>query len=230
MSNYEKILMLAVTRMENQFCVAGVNEANAWKRPVRLPTFYLLKDDIFQDGVCVIKHYNVVRYISKGSLQNSPQSEDFLVDWSNRPTIQTSLDEQSRLKIFKKIDESKKIDEIDEGIYHYLIENDRSLIMIKPDEILSCTYELAEGKGFKTRLIFELNNIDYNLSCTDLRWRAYMKDEVNRSTSTQLLKERDVYLTIGLTRKPFQGRIWPMVVGFHIIPDLENIEIDYNNL
>lgn len=222
--------MLAVTRMENQFCVAGVNEANDWKRPVRLPTYYLLRDDIFQSGVCVIKNYNVVRYKSIRSLQNKPQSEDFLVDWSNQPTITTTLNEQSRLIIFKKIDESKNIDEINEGIYHYLIENDRSLVMIKPDEILYRTYEPAEGKGFKTRLIFELNNINYNLSCTDLRWRAYMKDEENRNTSAQLLKEREVYLTIGLTRRPFQGRIWPMVVGFHIIPDLENIEIDYNNL
>jgi len=55
-------------------------------------------------------------------------------------------------------------------------------------------------------------------------------NEENRNTGAQLLKEREVYLTIGLTRRPFQGRIWPMVVGFHIIPDLENIEIDYNNL
>jgi hypothetical protein len=56
-----------------------------------------------------------------------------------------------------------------------------------------------------------------------LRGRKYRNSE-------KLCKEREIYLTIGLTRNPFQGRIWPVVVGFHITHDLENIEIDYNNL
>jgi hypothetical protein len=222
--------MLAVTRMENQICVAGVNEANVWRRPVRLPTYNLSKDDIFQDGVCVIKNYNVVKYKSIRSLQNTPQSEDFLVDWSDTPTVISTVNEQSRLHIFNKIDESKNIDEINDGIRRFLIENNRSLIMVKPDKVISSSFGPAKGKGFQTRLKFELNNIQYNPSCTDLRWRAYMNIKQNRNNIEQLFKGKEIYLAIGLTRELYLGRIWPMVIGVHMIPDLENIEIDYDNL
>jgi len=215
--------------MENHICAAGVNESNIWRRPVRLPAYNLSRDDIFNNEICVIKPYNVVRFKVIRSLQNIPQSEDFLVDWSFSPTIVSIINEQTRLQNFKKIDESKNIDEIEDGISHFLIENNRSLLMVKPNKIFSCSYNPAEVKGFKTRLRFELNNIEYNLSCTDIRWRAYMKIEQNRNNLRQLFKGKEVYLSIGLTRE-WQEKFWPMVIGVHMIPDFDNIEIDYNNL
>lgn len=215
--------------MLNAFCVAGVNQSNVWKRPVNLPGYFLSRNDVFQDETCVIKHYNLVRFRSKGQLNNTPQSEDFLVDWSYKLTIIDNLNENVRSTLFSSLNESEKIDEIEYGIYTYLMSNNRSLIMIKPDRITECPCFRDPYKGFKTRIKFMLNNIGYDISCTDLRWRAYMRNVENRAGSVNLLNNREVYFTIGLTRKPVQERLWSMVIGIHLLPGL-GIDIDYNNL
>lgn len=101
--------------------------------------------------------------------------------------------------------------------------------MIRPDNTHDCPCESNEYKGIKTRIEFTLNGFYHNIGCTDIRWRAYMRNAQNRKNSINLLNNRDTYFTIGLTRKPWNGQIWPMVVGLHVLPDI-NIEIDYNNL
>lgn len=219
---------MAVTRALNHFCVAGVNQTNDWKRPVCIPGWFLRRNQVFQDNECIVRNYNIVRFYSEGNMNNQPHSEDFKIDANRSFQLLGIVSENERAELFSEIDESNLIEESDERIYNYLLSNNRSLIMIKPDGIDQCTCEPNEYKGIKTRIHFTLNDEYYNISCTDIRWRAYIRNHRNES-NTDTLNNRETYLTIGLTREPWNGQIWPIVVGLHVLPEL-HVDVDYNNL
>jgi len=225
MSEYVNLKILAVTRMLNEICVAGVDESHTWMRPVRQTNLNLLKSDIFQENKCVLRNYNVVRFLSKRRLNNVPHSEDFLVDWSYKPTIIKELDPDARKILYRRMDQTK---DIKNNISSYLKTNKRSLVLVKPDEINGCSWVDSFSGKYKPRIRFNVNNIPYDFSCTDLRWRAFGRESKNRSGSMDMLNTKDIYFVIGLTRK-FREDYWPMVVGVHTIPDMK-ISIDYSNL
>lgn len=209
--------------MINEICVAGIDESHNWMRPIRQPSLNLLKSDIFQGDLCVIKNYNVVRFLSQCKLNNMPHSEDFVVNWSQKPIVIDWLDESTREDLFLRIDET---DYVEGDITSYLLNNNRSLILIKPEEI--CGLSWSDSFKYKPRIRFKFNKISYNFSCTDIKWRAYGRESKNRQCAMDMLSNNNIYFVIGLTRE-FKGTYWPMVVGVHMIPDIE-VSIDYSNL
>lgn len=228
MSKYIDLKILAVTKMLQQVCVAGVDESNNWMRPVRLPSLYLLKKDIFQETKCILKNNNVVRFLSKKRLNNSPHSEDFEVDWSFTPTIINKLDKNSQKDLFEKINET---DKIGNDIRTFLVNNNRSLVLIRPDEIISCSWMdgFVSGK-YRPRIYFKFNSEHYNFPCSGLVWRKYGKDIAHREPSVNMLNSNDTYFAIGMTRlfkTSHSETYWPMVIGVHPMSD---VEIDYSNL
>ncbi|MBN2603553.1 MAG: hypothetical protein JXA91_05440 [Candidatus Thermoplasmatota archaeon] len=222
---YIDLKILAVTRMLNQICVAGIDDDLKWRRPVRRSTLNILLSDIFDNNTCIIKNYNQVRFRFECNLNNVPHSEDFSINTEYKPILINELSIDDLRSDLNKIDESENFEE---NITSYLIENNRSLALIKPDEITGFTWFKSLNDKYQPRIQFELNNEKYDFSCTDLKWRAYGKSIANIKNVEELIKERDIYFAIGLTRK-FMDKYWPMVVGIHILPDYE-CKINYKSL
>ena len=225
MNEYVNLNILAVTKMSNNVCIVGVDENNSWMRPVKSAYSNPSVSDIFHGNQCVIKTYNVVSFLANNKLTNYPHSEDFIANWSfKKPKFIKGLNLHERNELFFNIDESEKINE---DITSYLLENNRSLILIKPNKIIRCSWINSYDNKYKPRISFLLNEKFYNFPCTDLGWRAIGR-YYNMPKCVDLLNNNDVYFVIGLSRK-FNEEFWPMIVGVHAIPEIE-IEINYSNL
>lgn len=226
MCEFKNVTILAVTRMLNAFCVAGISN-NEWIRPTRgAPNYHLIRSDLFHGNVCIIQNYNIVRFRFIQKLNNKPQSEDWFMDLSYTPSVIAALYQNNRIKVFDNIDETN---DIKNDIYDYLISNDRSLIMIKPDRVTNCSWVDTYNGRYRPRVQFICKDNQYDYPCTDLRWRAFGRILNNRTQSINLLNGNITYLVIGLTRQLLHDRYWPMIVGVLTIPDI-NINIDYDNL
>jgi len=91
---------------------------------------------------------------------------------------------------------------------------------------------------FRINSLHVKNQKGNDLSCTDLKFRAFAKDLLKKKKLTSLtltgnqlqemLKFDKIFVAIGLTGK-FRDEYWPMIIGFHTIPDYKQ-EVDYDNL
>lgn len=80
------------------------------------------------------------------------------------------------------------------------------------------------------------NTSGRGMPVTDLRWRALGRRllrgcgelELQEHAVLQAVGAREVYLALGLSRA-FDGRIWPLVIGVHTVPDYD-VTIDYTHL
>lgn len=130
-----------------------------------------------------------------------------------------------------------KIDDLDCDVSHadnledFLISKDRSLILIKPENV-SITRKLV-NVSYRPyphyKLYVKIDDFEYEPRMKDIRFLAFYNQEGNPLNDiNNLLKNREVYLSIGLSRE-FGGKYYPMVIGVHILPDY-NIDIDYKSL
>ena len=225
--------------MLGDICIAGINKEYIWKRPIIQPNFNVGTKYIFNEGQLVLNNCNIVKFnqlITSYSgkpisfTPKSPHSEDFLMDFDKPPIYLSTIQNSQRIQLFKKIDESTNANK---DVESYLINNHRSLILIKPDSIESCLWK-PSTMNEKSRIAFFLNKRFYELSCTDIKWRALRHDRDRDLKGLHLLSNREVYFVIGLSRlyKPEKIGIeknWPMIVGVHTIPDYK-VDIQYDNL
>lgn len=219
-----KLLVLAATKHHNGYCIAGVNTDLEWSRPVvrKRGKRPLKKSHVFEDGHWISKKRNIVRYEAKKYYKYVPHSEDFLFDESKGPKFIKQIDTDDFKKIISELDESKKITN---GIKDYLINNRRSLMLVKPNEIECKTRTTDHGR--QCRIKFSLNENEYDFTCTNLRWRKFIRDN-NLKEGNELLNNRESYFSIGLTRE-YEGEYWPLVIGVHTFPKFE-IEVNHSNL
>lgn len=171
-----------------------------------------------------IQKGNVLRFQVNEFLNNTPHSEDFTVTSNTPITLIRTLDSAELTNLVSEADESDNILESNLNIKDYLINSNRSLCVIKPDNIIDHTD--TYDNRYRPKIHFEFGSSNLNLSCTDIYWRVLGRTEAGRAIQNEILEEDDVHFVIGLSRF-FRGDYWPMIVGIHPLP---NIEIDYGNL
>lgn len=244
----EDILILAITRMHTGICLAGINlKAHCWERfiPYFLargiaPKTYhwvrpvksygtLQPNDLIDASGKTISNFDVVRMNLLSWHPNAPHIEDWVVDFDReKPVILRNVSESQRAEL---------LDSLLDTSPHEVLQSppSRSLCLIKPEEIKKVIVDpgIRYGK-YEVRIMFNFAGQDYlgtskspGLPCTDLKFRALGRNLLGKNTHTinlsgdqlkELLHFEKVYLAIGLGRE-YKGKNWPMVLGFHTIPD-----------
>jgi Dual OB-containing domain len=238
----QEVLILAVTKMVGGVCIAGMTTEPdlvtglRWVRPVREHGHVLLGDITTQEGT-VLRPFDVVEFDFLRPRPAAPHVEDWITDFvHHRPRVIRRLEGQRRADFLQKHQDTAP---------HQVLDNQqRSLCLIKPDQVKGC-FRLDPYSGqFDARLTFGLNHRSYRgtpakggISVTDLKWRALgqgwlPKDggstEFDAAELDTRFGIREIYLAVGLGR-PFEGKFWPLVVGVHTVPDYEAV-VDYDNL
>jgi hypothetical protein len=244
----EDILVLAITRMHSGICLAGINlkthrwerfiprflargiapKTHQWVRPLKSYGTLQPKDFIDANGR-QISNFDVVRMSLVSWHPNRPHIEDWFLDFNHeKPLILRNVPESQRAELLDSLLDTSPNEVLQSP-------PSRSLCLIKPDEIRRVIFDpgIRYGK-YETRIVFNSAGQDFlgtpkspGLPCTDLKFRALGRDLLGKSSRSinlnggqlkELLGFERVYLAIGLGRE-YKGKNWPMVVGFHIIPD-----------
>jgi hypothetical protein len=244
----ENILILAITRMHSGVCLAGINlkthlwerfiphflargiapKTYHWVRPVKSYGTLQL-DDLMDASGKTISNFDVVRMNLLSWHPNRPHMEDWIVDFNReKPVILTNVSESHRAELLDSLLDNSP-DEVLQS------PPSRSLCLIKPDKIYKVIFDPGTRYGnYEARIIFSFAGQDYlgtprspGLPCTDLKFRALGKRLLDKKADTinlsggqlkELIHFERVYLAIGLGRE-YKGKNWPMVLGFHTIPD-----------
>jgi len=242
------ILILAVTRMHSGICLAGINlTRHRWERfiphfllrGIAPETYHWVRpaksygvpgsDDLIDANGKQISNFDIVRMNLLSWQPNKPHIEDWIIDLEReKPVILRSVPESQRAQLLDSLLDTSP-DEVLRS------PPSRSLCLIKPDEIKRVILDPGVRYGnYEARIVFSFAGQDYlgttkspGLPCTDLKFRALGRELLGKKENMvslsgerlkQLLHAQEVYLAIGLGRE-YKGKNWPMVIGFHCIPD-----------
>ena len=161
------------------------------------------------------------------------RTEDWLTDFvHHRPRLLRRLEGDRRASFFRKYQ--------DTAPHQVLVEGERSLCLIRPDQVWGRFTLDPYSRKYEARLAFSLGDQAFlgstskgGLPVTDLKWRALGRvwlAEANRlDFDSQSLCEKlgadEVYLTVGLSRT-YEGQTWLLVLAVHTVPDFDSA-IDY---
>ena len=226
--------ILATTKMQSAICVAGVDPDNKWVRPVPRDGLNFQADQLAEGGRVVAEPYNEVDFSAIRVLANRPQSEDVEVDPESRPRLVRSLSDNEIATLCAKLDQyeivSSQRDPPDRSgltLENFLLSQGHSLILSRVSQVHGASRNYFSGQG-KYRIQFAVGDAEYDLPCTDLRWRALARDSGDSAAVAQLAASQRLYFVLGLTRV-FRQRYWPMVIGVHPLPRL-SAQVDYARL
>lgn len=227
------ITILAVTKLGDEICVAGIDEDNHWIRPTcDIEDFRQFnKADIYdKNNKPVVALSNQVAIWLRRAIPQTgaPHIEDWEYDMGIKPILIRTLNDSQRLALFQKIAE-QSLDPV-------IIQNVKSLCLIEPTEIVLADFANISAKGkYQPKLKFTFCKEEFNYKVTDIYWRALgrllatkHKLVLDGKELRDTLKYSRIFLTVGLTRM-FEEKYWPMVVGIHTVPYFP-VQIDYNNL
>lgn len=234
-----ELVILALSRMFNGVCLAGIDEqTKTWIRPV------LRFGDMSPLHICdrrgvSLAAMDLVALNTVEHRPSPPHVEDWLVDFARqRPTILGQVPENQRGALLESLLDTRP----DEVLRN---EEQRSLALIEPMTLNWVSFDPSNPSGnYEVRLEFDHlagpphpQSQSPGVPVTDLKLRAWGRQLLgNRKVKEQLsgaeLQKRlgcdRLYLVIGRARL-YQGHHWPMVVGFHSVPDYK-AEIDWMNL
>lgn len=230
--------MLALSRMQSGVCLAGISqERRAWVRPVRR------LGDLSPLHICDRRGVPIALMdrVALDTLEHRPDPphvEDWVVDLARqRPIILGRVPEEERATLLESL-----LDPHPEEVLH---QEQRSLALIKPLALRWVSFDPSNPQGnYEVRLEFDHlagppqpRSGRPGIPVTDLKLRAWGRQWLaGRQTRIQLTGEElrrllhydHLYLVVGRARL-FEGHYWPMVVGFHAVPDYEG-EIDWARL
>ncbi len=227
-------LVLAMTKMLSGICTAGFTAdpdpvtGLRWVRPVKEAGTLLLGDMTTADKQ-VLTAWDVVDLGLLKPRPDPPHVEDWLCDFIfHRPRKLRRLEGDRRAAFLA--------DHLDKAPEEVLVHQRRTLCLIHPDQ-LTAHFSLDPLSGkYQVRIDFTHGDQNYSmLPVTDMKWRAlgrgWLGDGGELSLPLETLQERleieTVYLALGLSRG-YQGKLWPLAIGVHTVPDFEAI-IDYEN-
>jgi hypothetical protein len=236
-----EVLILAMTRMLSGVCTAGMTREPdettglRWVRPVKDFGTLLLGDLTDAQGR-VIQLCDVVSLHLQKSRPSPPHAEDWLTDFvRHRPRLLRRLEGDRRASFLRKYQ--------DTAPHQVLVEQKRSLCLIRPDQVWGrFTLDPYSGK-YEARLAFSLGDQAFlgsasrgGLPVTDLKWRALgrawlsggSRSDFDSDSLHEKLAIDEIYLTVGLSRT-YEGQIWSLVLAVHTVPDYDT-DIDYTNL
>jgi hypothetical protein len=220
----ESVRLLAVSRMEKGFCVAGVAEGRTrWVRPIR-PKNPIDSHDLLDASGRHVRSLDLVSFELVRPRPQTPHVEDWHTNFNRRPVIEQSPDDEQRLAVLERLRE--------DALDVVLAKKSRSLVLIEPDALTATFEPPANGRNYSARISFSSDGVVYSgesatpgFPVTDLQFRRWgrrfgRRTELVDDQLKQALKAERIFLTIGLTRI-YDGKHWPMVVGVHAWPDYE---------
>jgi hypothetical protein len=235
----QQVLLLAMTRMRSEICVAGFSTEPdpltglRWIRPVRDHDTVQPGDMCDKDG-CVFHCGDVIELHLIKPRPEPPHVEDWLTDFvHHRPRRLRRLEGDKRAQFLAKY--------LDPAPQDVLSRCSRSLCLVKPRRTWAHFFLDAYSGKYAARMGFELELDDKGhssshsvwhteqrgISVTDLKWRAlgrkWLTDcgerlDLGPQELFERLKAKELYLTVGLSRA-WKGKCWPLVVGVHAVPD-----------
>jgi hypothetical protein len=236
-SAVKEITILAVTKMHGGVCVAGIDSAGEWVRPVRIERkreaggitdYCLLPLDFFHGGRSHLVCMGVTRVWLDRHQPSPPHSEDWTLDLDHKPQFIRKLSQQEQEDFLLSHAESDLS----------LLCERRSLGLFQAERF-SFTFALNKtGDDIAVRAGFRVGREELSdVGCTDLRLRALGRKLMERHQGRTVSMtdadfrrrgKRATYLAVGLSRL-YRGRHWPIVVGVHSLPEID-VVVDYANL
>lgn len=225
-----EIILLAVTKMLAGFCLAGIRpESGAWVRPVRDFGVLQLGDISYADRA-VLQPFDRADLALTKPRPQPPHTEDWLWDCLRvRPKRTGRLPEGERLVFLRAHRDPSPAAIL--GAHP-----SRSLGLTEPAN-LEALFDLDPYSGkYEARLDLPDVSPGRTLPVTDLKWRALGRGLVGPQKPALRLFPADlrrqwgmeqIFVVLGLSRT-HEGKIWPLVVGVHTIPDYA-AAIDYRN-
>jgi hypothetical protein len=240
---YREVLILAMTRMRSGICTAGfIHEPHpashlTWVRPVK-EFGSLLVGDMSEASGRVIEIGDVVELKLIRARPDEVHVEDWLTDFvRQRPRLVRQLSGQKRAEFL-----AAHLDRCPTAVIQ---DHSRSLCLLEPQELWAYLQRDEYSGEYQARMGFKLANRVYpdlnpqrGIPVTDLKWRALGRHWLTQDQRAHLhldhpalharLNADAIYLSVGLSRS-FAGKIWPLVIGVHPVPDY-NVTIDYEQL
>jgi hypothetical protein len=229
-----QLVITDLTRMQQgRVCIAGYDQHRRAVRPV-LPPPGIPESALYADGQPIIFPFALVEFDLQLPDPQPPHTED--VRYAPDST-----------RLVRKINSREKIlswslfpsvsavfgQPVLTGPGYYVLdcEGERSLGTIQPEKIKEVTYAPGEETdAWDYRILFDDSlGYTYRLKITDLSWqyfchsqRSETHDPARIATElTQTLRQRQVYLRIGLSRgwKKFPERCFLQVNAIYTFPD-----------
>ncbi|GMN99861.1 dual OB domain-containing protein [Parageobacillus thermoglucosidasius] len=200
-----KIVILAVTKTYDRYCIAGMTEYGKWVRP--LPPDHRFWETYTYDDQTFIKPgdvWEITDYIKYDDPQSPGHTEDIKVlNYNSVYKCNELNDEQLCEFVEQRLENEQSLNDT-------LNANGRSLCLIKVDGIRKVVGE--------QRVCFTMNGREYRNNTfregypvTDLKWRSIFQHH-----SVSFEKFNKLYLCVGLARKePNKGieREYPMIIS-----------------
>jgi hypothetical protein len=229
------ITITELTRMhQGRVCVAGYDERGKCIRPVLPPP------GISEQSLCVDRRpqmypFAVVEYNLTIPTPQPPHVEDYRYDPRNVRFIRV-LKEPERATILQKTLFPSVADIFEQPVHSdlgfYVMDGvgPRSLGTIMPGRISRVIYAPEQDGAWDYRLLFnDAAGCGYRLKIVDLTWHYYCDRQRGDNCEprqiadmlTAILRSRDVFLRIGLSRgwSMFPDRCYLQVTGIHTFPD-----------
>ncbi len=221
-----EIIVLAVTRLSDGVCVAGVINDGDWVRPTRSNAAGWRQleygDCRDADREWVVRKGNVVRMDLAKPIPHASHSEDWLIG-EQRPSLVKELSENDYHGICEELQEKSTMPIEVPGAK-------RSLMMVHPETITSFSFDTeTSSKGrlkYTPRCSFRLGGrLHQRVATSDAEWRQYGRAQRRKHggdchlAGAAVLGElgaEDCWLTLG--RNEVASNIYLMVIGVHLFP------------
>lgn len=228
------LIITDVTRMNGtRVCVAGINQERKIIRPI-LP-YGIMEDWLYLNNRAIIRPFARVHLDLLEHQPHPPHTEDYsinpdfkiFVGLLEERFISRLLDETAHETVLDILGPNIKHDQ---GFFIPKGEGERSLGTLRPREIEQVAHCCYNGK-WDYRISFnDFANHNYRLSVTDLAFRYHIDDlRINHhllpesigKALTETLRNRIVYLRIGLARnwEKFPDRCYLQITGVYTFPD-----------
>ncbi len=229
-----EITILAVTRLSDGVCVAGITDDGDWVRPTRpnaADSWRQLEYDDCRNknGGWVVCRGNRAKMGLVEPIPKDAHCEDWLVG-KNKPELLRELAEQEYADLCEEHCEcSLKPLEEDSAT--------RSLALIQPDEI--CTFYFGPDNRAPNKYIprctFRLGSATYqNIGVTDAEWRGFGRTITRENHGACTLRAEQLFQRLGTTtcylsigRYEVNSTIYFLVIGVHLFP-VRHFEMDFN--
>lgn len=209
-----KLVILAVTKTYNSYCIAGMSADGSWYRPLPTHARKFWSDVRYSNGqfIQVGDVWEISSYRKEADSASPGHTEDIrLIDV---PIFTQRLTNEQLIRFLENVNENEH------ALNDTFSAKSRSLCLIKVDDFSNFVYENNYDGQLqrKARITFSYNGKTYRnitstpgFPITDLKWRAYTLQEVETPTNWN-----SAYICIGLARtEPKKGLMneYPMVIS-----------------
>jgi hypothetical protein len=216
-----RVVLLAFTKMRTGFCLAGADfQTHAWIRPVKEFGTIQFGDVHYADRQ-PFEVFDAADWTLTSSRPAPPHVEDRVCDFVRaRPIRVETLTGRRRADFLEEMAER--------DTSCVTVRHERSLILTPVDSFTATFAYDAQTRKLDARILCPSIGLNQPTPVTDLRWRALARIAYAQTGGATLaweeirrdLKAERAYLALGLSRE-FDGKIWPLVVGVHCVPDYE---------